>query len=277
MQHAEELLKRQYTFLPVGHQLEAGHREVEAIFADLSRLPPEVLASLEVNLGGWVKRDPSLEDENDDGLLIRNGEERAEGGTYDHKLIWHQRVGLTEHYLDLGLYDQHEVLRRMCEACDRLHQTYTAALLRLANEIDRHPVLSGTGLGGDLHEYVNFLVLRLLRYLKTRSDDAMVVGQSHQDRDTITLHGYQSHGTIQCLVDGVMTDIRPPPHHLTVFTGMKAALRTGGELIVAKKAVEGGMLPALWHQGCITEADKDRTDPRRVTVGFSHSDNVRLF
>lgn len=274
---AEDLLRAQHTFVPVTHALPVLHGHVHAAFEQFCLLPADVRALYTLDLARGEYREAPTKADPDDGFLERAGQKRSRGGTYDHKLMWHFRSDLESVLEDRGLLDFPEV-RVLLRTSQDVLDVYRDVLMRVADSLDSHPSLQAYGLGDKLTAHEDDFVLRLIAYQQQRADtEGFVVGQAHQDRSAGTVHGFQSHGSIQVLQHGEWQDAKAPVGHVMFFTAMKLALETGGVLVPEQRCVQGGELPALWHRGCNDASTDLSSEPRKVAVAFCHTDKLTLF
>lgn len=277
MNHAEELIGQGYTFVPADAELEGLYESAHDAFDRFRRLDPGLKERFTLSLNRGPRRDRETILEADDGYIPRGGEARDGGGTYDTKDIWHYRSDLHD-YFPPELKDLADGSRELFVTSAQIHLRYLTVLNRVAQSFDRLPRSQKLNLFAErLFRFSSeMLVLRLLAYTAKRSEARGVVGQAHQDRGTLTLHGFQNEGALQGLLNGQWVTIHHPANSVLFFPGMKAALATGGTLNEAGRCVEGGRLQALWHRG-LTHSESLEGAPRRVVVAFAHHENTVLF
>jgi hypothetical protein len=200
---------------------------------------PEFVRLVENPPSGPVAFDYDTVGDPDSGLIIRTGESKEAGGTYDRKVFWHYRPHL-EDMLELRNPEFLESEAKLIGLSREIRARLFEATKCFASELGPH-------LSIDL---VNLLdpdkaVLRFLAYTHIRDDSLAVgdriIGAAHTDRDALTLALHESHPGLEFeRLAGAWREMNSRPDQPIIFAGQMLERATMTSNVPQVRAV--------WHR-----------------------------
>lgn len=223
-----DFLTRSYSFLPI-----PGMSDL------IAQAMPEFVRLVENPPSGPVAFDYDTIGDPDTGLIIRTGEPKETGGTYDRKVFWHYRPHLDD-MLELRNPDFLKNEAKFIGLSREIRERLFEAVQRFASELTPHLSIN----------VVNLLdpdkaVLRFLAYTHIRDDSLAVgdriIGAAHADRDALTLALHESHPGLEFeRPPGAWREMNSLPDQPIIFASQmleKATTRSAGPQV-----------PAMWHR-----------------------------
>lgn len=202
-----DFLTRSYSFLPI-----PGVSEL------IDQAVPEFVRLVENPPSGPVAFDYDTIGDPDTGLIIRSGEPKETGGTYDRKVFWHYRPHL-EDMLELRNPEFLESEAKLIGLSREIRARLFDAVQRFAREL-------APNLPTDIANLLDpdKAVLRFLAYTHIRedgwADGKRIIGAEHTDRDALTLALYESHPGLEFeRLAGAWREMNSRPDQPIIFAG----------------------------------------------------------
>jgi len=217
-------------------------------FEKLLKIPDSEKKKLELDLWGKNPRDPD-EGLRRGGLRGKITQKRRPGDGKDPKWRFHYTPALRDNKVVKALYGKYHDLDDLLSISHELFVRAEEKVIEITEGLRETfglpPVIVDT----------NLSKLRLLRY-DPPLFRSQIVAQGHFDRDSNTLHIWESRPGLR------MTKARRvvviPKNHALYFPGDKMEIATGGEVA------------SLWHEVVDEPTEAEMADPRYSIVYFQH-------
>lgn len=259
---AREFMKNGYTFLSLPGSFALAEKASRGFARLLDELPPEKWETWAFNVEG--NEDPDQKP--DDGILIRKGEIKKNGGRFDDKVIFHYRPRLPGLLMDRDITLKPWMMVWLGE-CRNLHDVCFQALCTLTAALDReYPGFGFEDRVRDRRAW-NVHAIRFLLYSERGVTDPRIVGKGHSDRNFITLQLAESRPGLRIFPDrGPIDAATKKPSYLGEPVPYEASPDTVLTFPGDKfEAVTGRF--ALWHD----IVNNDPVAPKRWSaIFFSH-------